>query len=240
MIHFLIASDTVIFIQTFNREMLSRKKFLIQTGQIAIGSIFLNETNLKNFTSNIEKPILQEIKEEESVIEYIKRIKGSWDQTLYRQLIGFANPYKEGDDTLGVAAKDDETRQKAKQLLGNTTLKELQDYSVFDDEIKNLIESTVDQNVFSQISNWKLQELKTFILSSPEEHIKAIMPGLSSDIIACTVKLMTNDELIQVGQKVFNPLSGSKIGSKGYMSARVQPNSPTDNIDDISWQVFWY
>ncbi|MEQ8706850.1 MAG: ethanolamine ammonia-lyase subunit EutB [Phaeodactylibacter sp.] len=37
---------------------------------------------------------------------------------------------------------------------------------------------------------------------------------------------------------MFSPLPGSKIGSKGYMSARVQPNSPTDHIDDIVWQVF--
>jgi ethanolamine ammonia-lyase large subunit len=49
---------------------------------------------------------------------------------------------------------------------------------------------------------------------------------------------MTNEELIQVSKKVFNPLPDSKIGSKGYMGARVQPNSPTDNIEDISWQVF--
>jgi ethanolamine ammonia-lyase large subunit len=64
------------------------------------------------------------------------------------------------------------------------------------------------------------------------------MPSLTSDVIACLVKLMSNEELILVGQKVFNPLPNSKIGSKGYMSARVQPNSPTDNIEDITWQVF--
>lgn len=64
------------------------------------------------------------------------------------------------------------------------------------------------------------------------------MPGLSSDVIACLVKLMSNDELTAVGQKVFNPLPDSNIGAKGYMSARVQPNSPTDHIDDIVWQVF--
>ena len=38
--------------------------------------------------------------------------------------------------------------------------------------------------------------------------------------------------------KVFNPLPGSKIGAKGYLSARIQPNSPTDNPEEIVWQVF--
>lgn len=41
-----------------------------------------------------------------------------------------------------------------------------------------------------------------------------------------------------MGQKVFNPLPNSKVGSKGYMGARIQPNSPTDNPEDIVWEVF--
>ena len=83
-----------------------------------------------------------------------------------------------------------------------------------------------------------LGALKSFLLLEDEDAIQSIMPGLSSDVIACVIKLMSNEELIQIGQKVFNPLPGSQIGSKGYMSARIQPNSPTDNTDDIIWQVF--
>ena len=83
-----------------------------------------------------------------------------------------------------------------------------------------------------------LDDLKNFLLSADEPQIKQVMPGLSSDVIACVVKLMTNDQLIQVGSKVFNPLPGSHIGAKGYLGARIQPNSPTDNLDDIIWQVF--
>ena len=56
-------------------------------------------------------------------------------------------------------------------------------------------------------------------------------------MIACVVKLMTNAELIAVGRKVFHPLPGSRIGAKGYLGARIQPNSPTDHVDDIRWQV---
>ena len=63
------------------------------------------------------------------------------------------------------------------------------------------------------------------------------MPGLSSDVIACVVKLMSNDDLIAVGRKVFNPLPGSNIGASGYMGARIQPNSPTDDPEDIVMQV---
>ena len=61
---------------------------------------------------------------------------------------------------------------------------------------------------------------------------------MPSDVAAFTVKLLTNDELVAVGAKIFNPLPGSKIGAKGYLGARIQPNSPTDDVEDIVWQVF--
>jgi len=99
-----------------------------------------------------------------------------------------------------------------------------------------LIQKTSTPN--QSVQNWTMGELKRFVLDASEDSIKAIMPSLTSDVIGCLVKLMSNEELILVGQKVFNPLPNSKIGSKGYISARVQPNSPTDNIEDITWQVF--
>jgi ethanolamine ammonia-lyase large subunit len=61
--------------------------------------------------------------------------------------------------------------------------------------------------------------------------------SLSSDAIACVTKLISNSDLMAVCSKVFNPLPGSKIGARGYLVARIQPNSPTDNVEDIRWQV---
>ena len=49
---------------------------------------------------------------------------------------------------------------------------------------------------------------------------------------------MSNAELVTVASKIFHPLPNSNIGAKGYLGARVQPNSPTDNLEDIRWQVF--
>lgn len=172
----------------------------------------------------------------ESLIAYIKRIKGDFDLPTYRKIIGSANPFKEGDATLSIAAQEDSERHLARQLLSNTTIKDLQTHSLFEDDLYHLIQhSTKDSE---QISSWTLGKLKDFILEEQEVEIKKIMPSLSSDVIGCLVKLMSNEELIQIGQTVFNPLPGSKIGSKGYMGARIQPNSPTDNVDDILMQVF--
>lgn len=81
-------------------------------------------------------------------------------------------------------------------------------------------------------------QLKEFLLSAPEPEIKGVMYGLSSDTIGCVPKLMSNQELIALGQKVFNVLPGTRMGAKGYMGARIQPNSPTDHPEDVVWQVF--
>jgi len=213
---------------------MKRKTFLDLLGLATASTYFPNFLH----GSRNQALEIRGIKENEDIFQYIKRTSKKWDQTLYSQIIGSANPFKEGDETLGVAAKNEASREKARELLSETTIEALQSQSLFTDDLKELIDRTVSEKSFVKIKGWKMKELKSFVLDSEEESVKSIMPGLSSDIIACLVKLMSNEELIKVGQKVFNPLPGSKIGSKGYMSARVQPNSPTDNIDDITWQVF--
>jgi ethanolamine ammonia-lyase large subunit len=158
------------------------------------------------------------------------------DLTLYRQIIGAANEFKEGDLTLGIAATNDASRLNARRLITQTKLRDLDKNALYQDDIFELIQKTSLQD--ESVQNWTMGELKRFVMDESEDSIKAIMPNLTSDVIACLVKLMSNEELISVGQKVFNSLPNSKIGSKGYISARVQPNSPTDNIEDITWQVF--
>jgi ethanolamine ammonia-lyase large subunit len=220
---------------------MTREDFLKQVGIMGVSVLVLNGCNLfvsqeEVLDSDLVGTIIQKPKIKEDVFAYINRVNGKFDTTLYKQILGAANEFKEGDKTLNIAAVDDNSRSYAKELLANTKIASLNKNVVFKDELLVLIQQSIQVN--PSIENWTLQELKEFILSQEEEKIKEIMPSLSSDTIACLVKLMTNEELIIVGKKIFNPLPNSKIGSKGYMGARVQPNSPTDNIEDISWQVF--
>lgn len=174
----------------------------------------------------------------ESVFAYIHRVRGEWDAGLYKRLLGAANEFKEGDEIIGVAAADDSARQQARDLLSSTRLQEIDEHPPFRDSLFELITSSLSPKIQQRVGNMTLGELKTFLLEKNESEIHAIKDGLSSDVIACVVRLMSNAELIQVGAKVFNPLPDSLIGARGYMGARVQPNSPTDNVDDIRWQVF--
>ncbi len=174
----------------------------------------------------------------EDLISYIHRVRGNWDLTLYKQLLGAANEFKEGDEIIGVAAANDEARATARSLLAATTLRQIDEHPPHTDDLYRLITASLQPDVQQSLSTLTLGELKARLLDDSEREIHAIRDGLSSDVIAAVVRLMSNEELIRVGAKLFNPLPGTKIGSRGYMGARVQPNSPTDNLDDIRWQVF--
>lgn len=178
------------------------------------------------------------IRDGEDVFEYVRRIRGRHDEVFYKAVIGAANEYKEGDEALGIHALDEDTRKNARALLGNTVIGDLRAHPLHEDAVLDLIESAVDADAFAQVEDWTLGKLRDFLLEQDEDAIKGVMIGLPSEVIGMVVKLLTNDELVAVGQKVFNPLPGSTIGARGYMGARIQPNSPTDDTDDIVWQVF--
>jgi len=176
--------------------------------------------------------------EERDLFTFIRERRGRFDIALYRRLLGCASAFKEGDAGIGVAAADDDERAMARALLGNTTIGELTAHPVHVDDISRFADSAVDADIRHELAPWTMTRLRRFLLDADEPQIRAIMPGLASDIIAHVVKLMSDDELITVARKVFNPLPGSTIGARGYLGARVQPNSPTDDPEDIRWQLF--
>lgn len=213
--------------------MLHRRRFLalgLTTGAITQISVL---TSSFGQTTQLAPP-----KPDEGLVEYIRRIRGQWDVDTYKQLLGAANEFKEGDAIVGIAAASDDARQHARELLAATRIRDIDQHPPFSDELFDFISTSLNRDVQRQIGDMTLGALKSFLLERSEAEIHAIRVGLSSDVIACVVRLMSNAELTQIGAKVFNPLPDSQIGARGYMGARVQPNSPTDNVDDIRWQVF--
>ena len=181
---------------------------------------------------------IDHIRDDEDVFGYLDRINGAFESGLYGQLLAAANEFKDGDGSRGLAASDEASREKARQLLGRSRIADLAARPVFVDDLQRLVAGSVDRHCFSTISDWTFAGLKSFLLEGAEEDIQSIIPGLDSDTIALVVRLMTNDELCQLGSKIFNPLPDSFLGARGYLGARIQPNSPTDNPEDILWQVF--
>lgn len=176
--------------------------------------------------------------EGEDVFAYVKRHRGEFDAELYKQILGAANEFKEGDAIVGVAAADERSRRNARTLLARTRLGDLDAHALLADDLSRLLRQSTDRQAAARSAEWTLGELRSFVLEKDADAIQAVIPGLSSEVIGCLVKLMSNEDLSAVGAKVFSPLPGSRIGAKGYLGARIQPNSPTDNVDDIRWQVF--
>lgn len=174
----------------------------------------------------------------ESIFAYLKRLSGQVEIQRFRQLLGACNEFKEGDASEGLAASSQESRENARELLRNTTLGEFSQYPIYEDDVTRFSRTAPDSGGQSKLNEWTFGDLKDFILRADEQKIQRISASLGSDVIACVVKLMSDRELISVGSKIFNPLPNSKIGARGYLSARIQPNSPTDNVEDIQWQVF--
>ena len=177
-------------------------------------------------------------RDSEDVFNYIRRLCGHFDVTRYRQLLGAANEFKEGDAIIGVAAADDVSRSRARELLANTKVADLIANPPWQDDLSKWNDRFVRNDQLGPWNDKTLGQLKTHLLASTADEIHRLLPGLTSDVIASLVRLMTNAELTMIGQTVFHSLHGSQIGAKGYLGARVQPNSPTDNVDDIRFQVF--
>lgn len=216
---------------------LPRRDFLRKISFVSAAMCFAPSLSfgIKDY-SRLKRVVVDAPEVNEGLFTYILRKKGQFDLSLYRRLAGAANQFKEGDDLAGLAAVDEASRRHAQQLIANTQLLEVFEQPLFRDEQYDLIQGSIAVDTpFMRIT---FSELKDFLLKKSQTEIKSIMPKLTSDMIAMVVKLMSNEELINVSSKIFNPLPGSNIGNKGYMSARVQPNSPTDDIEDIRWQVF--
>ncbi len=218
--------------------MMERRHFL----KAGLGGAILNAgVSLRAFGSNAATFAGNSLPADhagEDLIAWVTRSAGQWDQQLYRRILGAANEFKEGDQIVGVAAADEQSRIQARRLLSRTTIEQIDTHPPFRDQLSDLLAQHSDGESYRRIGQMTIGQLKTFLLEEDESAIRKIRDVLSSDVIACVVRLMTNDELISVGAKVFNPLPGSQIGAKGYLGARIQPNSPTDNVNDIRWQVF--
>lgn len=215
---------------------LSRRDLLLLAGIASAGVTACNR--IARAAADGGTIAIRDVRQGEDVFTYLGRTRGGFELTAYRRVIGAANEFKEGDQAIGVGAEDAATRENARALLANTTIRDLHEHPLFEDDLQRLIWQTTDQTQYEKVRDWTMGRLKEFLLAGSEEDIKGVMNGLTSDTIGCVPKLMSNEELIIVSQKIFNVMPGTMLGEKGYMGARIQPNSPTDHPEDIAWQVF--
>lgn len=146
---------------------------------------------------------------------------------------------KTGDRLAGIVASCMEERIAAKEVLSNLTLADLRNNPVVpyeEDEVTRIIQDAVNESIYNEIKNWTVSELREWILadSTAGEDIKRVSKGLTSEIVAGVAKLMSNLDLIYGGSKIrISAHCNTTIGLPGTLSARLQPNHPTDGIDGV-------
>jgi ethanolamine ammonia-lyase large subunit len=161
-----------------------------------------------------------------------------------KKLLGAADYSKAGERHSGLAAGDDWSREAARSILGGLTLGHLYDHPVTDDQGKidsvMRVNYDIDLEVFSQIRDMTLAEVKDRLLSVPGEEIKKIGAGLTGVMAAALAKLCDIHELIFVASKIHTTTRArTSLGAPGTLASRLQPNHPTDDLKSIRFLCEW-
>ena len=160
------------------------------------------------------------------------------------EVMAKANEEKSGDHLAGIAAENAEERVAAKVVLANITLRELREHPAVDyekDEVTRIIQDDLNEIIYKNIQDWTVGELREWLLqeTTSTAMIKRISRGLTSEMIAAVAKLMSNLDLIYAGRKIrVTAHCNTTIGKEGTLSARLQPNHPTDDPDGIMASLF--
>ncbi|MDN5330905.1 MAG: ethanolamine ammonia-lyase large subunit [Tepidanaerobacteraceae bacterium] len=160
-----------------------------------------------------------------------------------KEVLAKANEEKSGDILAGIAARSEEERIAAKYVLANLTLEDLRNNPVVpyeEDEVTRVIQDQVNEHVYSKIKSWTVGQLKEYILDdkTTSDDIDWVSQGLTSEMVAAVAKISSNLDLIYGAAKIRRVSHcNTTLGLPGTLSARLQPNHPTDNVDGIMAEV---
>lgn len=155
------------------------------------------------------------------------------------EVLAKANEEKSGDILAGVAAESAEERVAAKVVLANLTLENLRDNPAIpyeEDEVTRIIQDDLNENIYQSMKSLTVQELREKILSyeTTSDDIHKISRGLTAEMVAAVTKLMSNLDLVKGAHKItVEAHCNTTIGKKGTLSARLQPNHPTDDEEGV-------
>jgi ethanolamine ammonia-lyase large subunit len=152
-----------------------------------------------------------------------------------RELLANATPLRSGDVLAGVAAATAEERVAAQFALADLPLAHFCEEQVVPyetDEVTRLIVDTHDATAFAPVRSFTVGELRDWLLSDEAtgERIAALSPGITPEMAAAVSKLMRVQDLIAAACKIrVVTRFRTTVGLAGRLSARLQPNHPTDS-----------
>lgn len=160
-----------------------------------------------------------------------------------KALLGAADFDKAGDRLAGLAAADETTREAARTILSQLTLRHLYDHPLTDDHgaIDQVmrVNYEIDLEAFEAFSSFTLGETKDYILRSKPADVKRLGAALTGPMAAALAKLMDVHELIFAAKKLKRwAKARTTVGEPGTLSSRLQPNHPTDDLSAVTLLVY--
>ncbi|NNF97679.1 MAG: ethanolamine ammonia-lyase subunit EutB [Halobacteria archaeon] len=157
-----------------------------------------------------------------------------------KTLMAKASPLKSGDQLAGVGAQSEEERVAARYALAELPLAEFLGEPVVPyetDEVTRLIFNSHDPEAFQPIKDLSVGQLRDWLLAYETDAsvLAEVVPGLTPEMVAAVSKLMRNQDLILVANKVeVVSRFRNTLGLKGRLATRLQPNHPTDDPKGIA------
>ncbi len=157
-----------------------------------------------------------------------------------RTLLAKATPLRSGDVLAGLVAESAEERVAAQCALADLPLTRFLEETVVpyeEDEVTRLIVDTHDAEAFAPIRSFTVGELRNWLLSdeATPARIASLAPGITPEMAAAVSKLMRVQDLIAAARKIrVVTRFRTTVGLPGRLSARLQPNHPTDDPAGIA------
>lgn len=151
-----------------------------------------------------------------------------------------ASPARSGDVLAGISAASEEERVAAQICLADVPLKDIFAQPIIPyetDEVTRAISDGWSPESFEQISHLTIGGFREFLLEheTDDRVLRELAPGLTPEMVAAVSKIMRNQDLIAVAQKVtVETRFRSTVGKKGHLAIRLQPNHPTDDLMAIT------
>jgi ethanolamine ammonia-lyase large subunit len=152
-----------------------------------------------------------------------------------KSLMAKATPARSGDALAGIAASSAAERVAAQMALADLPLHHFLDETLVpyeEDEVTRLIIDGHDAEAFAPVSHLTVGAFRDWLLgdAATTEHLVELTPGLMPEMVAATAKLCRNQDLIAIARKcrVVTRFRNT-LGLPGRLSARLQPNHPTDD-----------
>ena len=160
-----------------------------------------------------------------------------------KDLMAKATPARSGDDLAGISAHSMEERVAAKMCLADLPLKVFLEEPLIpyeSDEVTRLIFDSHDADAFSLISHLTVGDFRNWLLceTTTSDVLAKIAPGVTPEMAAAVSKIMRNQDLMSVSKKcrVVTKFRNT-IGLPGTLSARLQPNHPTDDLRGVAASI---